>query len=49
MTSYREAHRMASVVVALTVWDGLSRRKEGVFLVAAYAAAVLGFLFGGGR
>jgi Ca2+:H+ antiporter len=39
----------AVVVVAATVWDGRSRRKEGLFLVAAYAAAVLGFLFGGGR
>jgi len=39
----------ATVVVAATVWDGRSRRKEGAFLVAAYAAAVLGFLFGGGR
>ena len=39
----------ATVIVAATVWDGRSRRKEGWFLVAAYAAAVLGFLFGGGR
>jgi Ca2+:H+ antiporter len=39
----------AAVVVAATVWDGRSRQKEGMFLVAAYAAAVLGFLFGGGR
>jgi Ca2+:H+ antiporter len=39
----------AVVVVAATVWDGRSRRKEGMFLVAAYAAAVVGFLFGGGR
>jgi Ca2+:H+ antiporter len=39
----------ATTVVAATVWDGRSRRKEGAFLVAAYAAAVLGFLFGGGR
>ena len=39
----------AAVVVAATVWDGRSRRKEGMFLVAAYAAAVLGFLLGGGR
>jgi Ca2+:H+ antiporter len=39
----------AAVVVAATVWDGRSKRKEGMFLVAAYAAAVLGFLFGGGR
>ena len=39
----------AAVVVAATVWDGRSRRKEGLFLVAAYAAAVVGFLLGGGR
>jgi Ca2+:H+ antiporter len=39
----------AAIVVAATVWDGTSRRKEGMFLVAAYAAAVLGFLLGGGR
>jgi Ca2+:H+ antiporter len=39
----------AAVIVAATVWDGTSRRKEGAFLVAAYAAAVLGFLLGGGR
>jgi Ca2+:H+ antiporter len=39
----------AAVVVAVTVWDGHSRRREGALLVAAYAAAVLGFLFGGGR
>jgi Ca2+/H+ antiporter len=37
------------VIVAATVWDGRSRRKEGAFLVAAYTATVLGFLFGGGR
>jgi Ca2+:H+ antiporter len=39
----------ATVLVTATVWDGLSRRREGAFLVAAYAAAVLGFLLGGGR
>jgi len=39
----------ATVLVAATVWDGFSRRREGAFLVAAYAAAVLGFLLGGGR
>ena len=39
----------AAVIVAATVWDGRSHRREGAFLVAAYAAAVLGFLFGGGR
>ena len=39
----------AAVLVAATVWDGRSVRKEGMFLVAAYAAAVVGFLLGGGR
>jgi Ca2+:H+ antiporter len=39
----------ATVLVAWTVWDGLSRHREGALLVAAYAAAVLGFLLGGGR
>ena len=39
----------ATVLVTATVWDGRSRRREGAFLVAAYAAAVLGFLLGGGR
>jgi Ca2+:H+ antiporter len=39
----------AAVVVAATVWDGRSRRREGMLMVAAYAAAVLGFLLGGGR
>jgi Ca2+:H+ antiporter len=39
----------AALVAAAVVWDGRSKRREGVLLVAAYAAAVLGFLFGGGR
>jgi Ca2+:H+ antiporter len=39
----------AATVVAVVVRDGRSRRREGAFLVAAYAAAVLGFLLGGGR
>jgi Ca2+:H+ antiporter len=39
----------AAVVVTAVVWDGRSSRREGALLVAAYAAAVLGFLFGGGR
>jgi Ca2+:H+ antiporter len=39
----------ATVVVAATIWDGRSMRKEGMFLVVAYAAAVVGFLLGGGR
>jgi Ca2+:H+ antiporter len=39
----------AVVVVAATVWDGRSRRREGLLMVAAYAAAVVGFYLGGGR
>jgi Ca2+:H+ antiporter len=39
----------AAAVVGATVWDGRSRRREGMLLVAAYGAAVLGFLLGGGR
>ena len=39
----------AAIVVAVTVRDGTSRKKEGMLLVAAYAAAVVGFLLGGGR
>jgi len=39
----------AAAVVAAVVWDGHSNRREGALLVVAYAAAVLGFLFGGGR
>jgi Ca2+:H+ antiporter len=39
----------ATVVVTAIVWDGRSSRREGVFLVVAYAAAVVGFLLGGGR
>jgi Ca2+:H+ antiporter len=39
----------AAILVAATVWDGRSHRREGMLLVAAYGAAVLGFLLGGGR
>jgi Ca2+:H+ antiporter len=39
----------SAAVVAAVVWDGHSNRREGVFLVIAYAAAVVGFLLGGGR
>ena len=39
----------AAAVVTAVVWDGRSNRREGVFLVVAYAAAVVGFLLGGGR
>ena len=39
----------AAVGVAATVWDGTSRRREGVLLVAVYVAAVVGFFLVGGR
>ena len=39
----------AAVLVTVTVWDGQSRRREGMYLVVAYAAAAVGFLLGGGR
>jgi Ca2+:H+ antiporter len=39
----------AAVLVTVTVWDGQSRRREGMYLVAAYVAAAVGFLLGGGR
>src|SRR5215471_12898713 len=39
----------AAAVVTAVVWDGRSSRREGVFLLIAYAAAVIGFLLGGGR
>ena len=39
----------AAVVVTAVVWDGHSSRREGALLVVAYAAAVVGFLLGGGR
>jgi Ca2+:H+ antiporter len=39
----------AAVITAATVWDGTSRRREGMFLVAAYAAAVVGFFLAGGQ
>jgi Ca2+:H+ antiporter len=39
----------AAVVAAAVIRDGHVRRWEGALLVAAYAAAVVGFLFGGGR
>jgi Ca2+:H+ antiporter len=39
----------AAAVVAAVVWDGRTNRREGVFLVVAYAAAVVGFLLYGSR
>jgi Ca2+:H+ antiporter len=39
----------AALVGAAVVWDGRTNRREGGLLVAAYVAAVLGFLLGGGR
>jgi len=39
----------SAVVATAVVWDGRSSRREGAFLVVAYAAAVIGFYLGGGR
>jgi Ca2+:H+ antiporter len=39
----------AAVIVALTIRDGRSSKREGMLMVAAYVAAVIGFLLGGGR
>jgi Ca2+:H+ antiporter len=39
----------AAAVATAVVWDGRSSRKEGALLVVAYAVAVLGFYFVGGR
>jgi Ca2+:H+ antiporter len=39
----------AAVVATAVVWDGRSSRREGVLLVVAYAATVLGFYLVGGR
>jgi len=36
-------------VAAAVVWDGRSSRREGVFLVVAYAAAVIAFYLVGGQ
>jgi Ca2+:H+ antiporter len=38
----------ASVLAAATVWDGSSRRREGMALVAAYVVAVAAFYLVGG-
>ena len=39
----------AAVLATAVVWNGRSNRREGALLVAAYVAAVVGFLLGGGR
>jgi Ca2+:H+ antiporter len=39
----------ATVLATVVVWDGRSSRREGTLLIVAYAAAVVGFLLGGGR
>jgi Ca2+:H+ antiporter len=39
----------AAVCVAATVWDGRSRQREGMLLVAAYVAAVAVFFLVGGQ
>ena len=40
---------VAALVVAMTVVDGWSRRREGVALVSAYAVAVIAFALAGNR
>ncbi len=39
----------AAVAAAATVWDGTSRKREGMLLVVAYIGAVVGFFLTGGR
>jgi Ca2+:H+ antiporter len=39
----------ATIAAAATVWDGTSRRREGVLLVIGYGAAVVAFYLVGGR
>jgi Ca2+:H+ antiporter len=39
----------AAIAAAATVWDGTSRRREGVLLVIGYGAAVVAFYLVGGR
>jgi len=48
---WEELVAMAGAVglVTATVWDGRSRRWEGVVLVAAYVAVAVGFLVAGNR
>jgi Ca2+/H+ antiporter len=40
---------LATVVVAVVVFDGTSKRSEGLALVGLYAALVVGFAFAGDR
>jgi Ca2+:H+ antiporter len=39
----------AAALGAAVVWNGRASRREGAILCAAYVAAVVGFLLGGGR
>jgi Ca2+:H+ antiporter len=39
----------AALAAAASVWDGRSRRREGVLLVVAYGAAVVAFYLVGGK
>jgi Ca2+:H+ antiporter len=39
----------ATALAVAVVWNGRSSRREGALLIVAYAAAVVGFLLGGGR
>jgi Ca2+/H+ antiporter len=43
------AMALATVVVAAVVFDGSSRRWQGLALVGVYAALVIGFGFAGDR
>jgi Ca2+/H+ antiporter len=43
------AMALATVVVAAVVFDGTSKRREGMFLVGVYVALVVGFGLAGDR
>jgi Ca2+/H+ antiporter len=43
------AMALATVVVGVVVFDGISKRWEGLALVCLYAALVVGFAFAGDR
>jgi Ca2+:H+ antiporter len=39
----------SALLVGVVIWDGKSRRSEGLFLLAAYAVVALGFYLAGDR
>jgi Ca2+:H+ antiporter len=43
------AMAVATVLAAATIWDGRTKRWEGMFLIAAYAVVVVAFLIAGNR